>query len=365
MSAQHHVTTEMDGGNPFSEGLGEAGRGAAQVAAAAMLAMQMWVRAREQREQARMTEDTQRAEQARAQLRTDQAAARVAWAPGLERDFPRTATTADAVGVWSAAQPWVDHDASAAEAAQRAEARLEQLQPDLMAEYRGYRDEGLRPPEAMMEAGRTVSAPAWQDVLDPAKREHMGVDDTLRAWSAARPWAASSPQPEGQWSPRSEQAAQAMGEAEAQLRRLRPVAMADYDEARGMGTPALDAMQAALPQLREQVWQDEVAVTGRLDPGAADAARSVAQEQRGEALHDFDQPDLPSTPAIDERVAAATHGAEHQELSDARGAQAQSLVGRAYPQTIHTALATTRGGPAQAPAARLARGAARSTGRRR
>lgn len=364
MSSQHHVTTDGEGGNPLAEGLGEAGRGAAQVAAGAMMAMQMWIRAREQREQAAEVEDRQRSEQARAQLRTDQAAARAGWAPGLERDFPRSATTADAAGVWSAAQPWVEHDTTAAEASQRAEARLEELHPELMEEYRAYRGDGLRPPEAMMEAGRTVSSAGWQDILDPGKRETMGVDDTLRAWAAARPWAASAPQPEGQWSPRSEQAAQAMGEAEAQLRRLRPAAMADYDEARAYGVPALEAMQAAAPQLREHVWQDEVGLSGTLNPGAAEAARTVAQEERGEALHDFDQPDLASTPDVDERATAATHGADHQELSDARGAQAQTLVGRAYPQTIHTSLAT-KAGPAKAPGARLERGATQAPGRRR
>jgi hypothetical protein len=364
MTDPFHATTEGEGGNPLSEGLGDAGRHAAELAAAAAMAMQMWTRARDQREQARMVDDQRASDAARGQLRADQAAARLAWAPALEPEFARSATAADAMGAWSAAQPWVDYDPSAADASQRAEARLTELHPDLMEQYRAYRQEEMVPPAAMLEAGRTVSAWDWQDVLDPAKRQDMGVDETLRAWGAARPWAAAAPQPEGQWSPRSEEAAQAMGEAEARLRTLRPVAMAGYDEARSMGVEPLEAMQAAAPELRQQVWQDEIAVRGRLDSGEADADRTVAQQQRSEAAHDLAQPDLRSTPGVDERAVGATQGANHHELADARGAQAESLVGKAFPETIHTALAA-RGAAAPAPAARLTRSAAPSSGRRR
>ena len=364
MSDQHHVTTDAEGGSPMAEGLGEAGRGAAQVAAAAMMAMQMWTRVQDQREQARMVEDQQQAERARAELRTEQAAARLGWAPALERDFGSTATTADAMGAWAAAQPWIDHDPSAAEASRQAEARLDQLQPDLMAKYRAHTGAGLAPPAAMVEAGHDVDQARYQAFLPPEPmrgidpglyevRNDLGVDDTLRAWDAARPWAARYPD-----------ASEAMGRAEEQLRRLRPAGMAQYDDARAMGAEPVDAMRAALPELRTQVWQDEVAVVQRLDSGQAEADRTVGDQQRAAAHDDFSQPDLASTPDVNERTTAAGHGADHQELSDARTAHADSLVGQAYPVTIHTALAT-KAGPAPAPAARLSRAAAPAPGRRR
>ena len=267
-----------DIGNPMEEGISDSMRRAAQLAAAAMAAVQLAIRVRTQREAGRQAAD----QRATAEARATHAEARLAWSPAFDAGFAEHATTAEAMAVWSAATPWRGEDDRARDAADRAEARLEVLHPEVMAEYRDYADAGLPRSEALLEAGRTVARPAWKDILDPRARQEMGVDETLRAWAAARPWAAAAPQPEGLWSPRSEEAALAVQEAEDQLRRLRPDAMADYDDARGRGVPAPAAMEPVLPQLREHVWQDEVAPPARLGPGHPGPSTARAGEPGGE-----------------------------------------------------------------------------------
>jgi len=329
-------------GNPLVEGAGDGVSRVGQMAGLLMMAAQHAARAREQRLQAELAADERAADAQRAQLRADHAADRLRWAPALEREFATGATAQEAMVAWTAAQPWVEHDASAAQAATRAEERLGVLHPELIEEYRAYRADDMEPTQAMLEAGRTVSAPAWRGVLDPATRQDMGVDETLRSWSAARPWAAAAPQPDGLWSPRSEEAAQAMGEAEAHLRRLRPAAMADYDEARAMGVDPLEAMRAVAPQLGERVWEPDRVDRGALDPGGAQAAQTLAVEERGDAARDFATPDHPSTPGVDEHLDAARDGGEHQEVFESSAARAASLAGQSYPQTVHGALAAPR-----------------------
>ncbi len=349
-------------GNLLVEGASHGAARAGELAGLLMMAAQHAARAREQRLQAELANSQQEADAQRAQLRADHAADRLRWAPALERDFAAGATAHEAMGAWTAAQPWVEHDPSAAQAANRAEERLAVLHPDLMEEYRGYRADDMEPTQAMLEAGRTVSAPAWRGVLDPSTRQDMGVDDTLRAWNAARPWAAQAPQAEGLWSPRSEEAAQAMGEAEAHLRGLRPAAMADYDDARARGVDSLEAMQGVAPQLGERVWESDRVERDALDPGGAQAAQTLAVEERGEAVRDFATPDQPATRDVDEHTVAARAGVEHEEVFEASSARAASLASQSYPQTVHVALATPTGA---APVAAGARVAQQAPGRHR
>ncbi len=237
---------EVPGGDPLREGLGHTGRGLAQLATAAMAAAQMGVRVRQQREDAQRVEDHQRADAARVRMRAQHGAARLEWAPGLERSFAVSASASDAVAVWGAAQPWADHDRSAGQALAAAEERLAQLHPDVMAQYRQLRREGMSGHDAMA--------------------------------------------------------------------------------------------------------------------GAVEAARTLAEEQRFEAQRDLGAVDLASTPQVDERSEGAERGAASLELSDAANAQGASLVGRAYPPSIHQAL-QTKARPTAAPATRQARSA--SSARRR
>ena len=63
-------------------------------------------------------------------------------------------------GVWSAAQPLAAHDPAAADATRRAEGRLDELAPELMARYRALLDAGTEPAQAMHTAANTLGAAA-------------------------------------------------------------------------------------------------------------------------------------------------------------------------------------------------------------
>jgi len=54
--------------------------------------------------------------------------------------------------VWAAAQPWVDYDLTAQEAARRTEERLAVLHPQLIVRYQQGIAEGLEPVDAMADA---------------------------------------------------------------------------------------------------------------------------------------------------------------------------------------------------------------------
>ena len=210
------------------------------------------------------------------QLRTQAAAAQTPLAtlePGLDQ-----ARTRDALEAWGAAQPWRSHSRSAAEVADRAERRLEQLQPDLMRQYR----DNL--------AG------------------HPSPDSTLRA------------------------------------------------------DAMLDA--ARVVELRQV---DVVTADPRADLGAALADRSAAMDERAAAQQDLAEPDVVSTPNVDERAVAAARGADHQELADARTAHAETRMSQAYPATVQTALVARSGpqaGVAKAPARSAAQTASQAPVRR-
>ncbi len=225
------------GGELMAEGLAHTARGLAQLATAALAAAQMGVRVHHQREEAGRSDDQVRADAARSELRARYAADRAAWAPGLEPHFATHASAERAMAVWGAAQPWLDHDRSAAQASAAAEHRLGLLHPDVIVQYQQFRDDGV------------------------------GAHDAMA--------------------------------------------------------------------------------------GAIEAARTLAEDQRGQAQRDLGAVDLASTPQIDERSEGAERGAAHQELSDASTAQAQSLVGQAYPRSIHHAL-QTKAGPSPAPTLRQA-----------
>jgi hypothetical protein len=134
-------------GNPIGEGLGHAARQAAEVAAVLAMGAQAALRVRERQLQARP-------EVERGQLRAEHAAARLTW----QHEAPVSA--AEAARAWSAAQPWAGRDQDAADAARLAEARLDELVPDLMARYRPLVAEGTEPALAMSTAAASLGGAA-------------------------------------------------------------------------------------------------------------------------------------------------------------------------------------------------------------
>lgn len=131
-------------GNPISDGIGHAARQAAEVAAVLAVGAQAALRGRERQLQ------TQTATE-RGQLGAEHAAARLTWLdPGLG-----SASVSETAQVWAAAQRWISRDPTAAEGARRAEARLDELVPELMDRYRELVAEGNEPHPAMSAAAGT------------------------------------------------------------------------------------------------------------------------------------------------------------------------------------------------------------------
>src|SRR5690606_34490417 len=83
------------------------------------------------------------------ELRSQQAAARFGWQPALNDEWLADATPVEAARAWAAAVPFAEQEPSAALAMARAEARLEEIHPEAMAEYRGLRSAGRDPAAAM------------------------------------------------------------------------------------------------------------------------------------------------------------------------------------------------------------------------
>lgn len=144
------MSSEETGGNPITEGLGHAARHAAEVAAVLAMGAQAAIRVRER--QLRTQTDAERG-----QLRVEHAAARLTWSE------PHSSAP-EAARVWAAAQPWADRDPAAAEATRRAEARLDDLVPDIMDRYRHQLAGGDEPAAAMNTATTGLggaAAAAW------------------------------------------------------------------------------------------------------------------------------------------------------------------------------------------------------------
>jgi hypothetical protein len=142
-------------GSALTEGLGHAARQAAEVAAVLSMAAQAALRMRERQLHAQADHTTRD----RGQLRVDYAAARLAWSPAFDAAFA-SAGPLEVAQVWGAAQPWAAHDPAAADATRRAELRLEELAPEVMARYRDFLDAGTEPAQAMHTAASALGGAA-------------------------------------------------------------------------------------------------------------------------------------------------------------------------------------------------------------
>jgi|SRR5581483_845293 len=154
MNEQHH-------GNLLGGAIGETTETAAQLATIIATAAQVMVRNRVRELQTEHAQHEKRADAERAMLRSEHAAARLTWAPALERPFMTTASATEAATVWAAAQPWVEYDTGAREAARRAEERLDLVFPELIDRYGQGLADGLGSVDAMVEATAVlVQSPA-------------------------------------------------------------------------------------------------------------------------------------------------------------------------------------------------------------
>ena len=154
MNDQHH-------GNLLGGAIGETTQAAAQLATILATAAQTTLRLQTRRFEVDRAADQAAADVQRVELRREYTAAQREWAPAWQPDFKTSASTTNAATVWASAQPWVDHDPSAREAARLAEERLGVLHPELIVRYQERLADGLDPIDAMVVA--TVVLPPTPD----------------------------------------------------------------------------------------------------------------------------------------------------------------------------------------------------------
>lgn len=198
-------------------------------------------------------------------------AARRIYAPMLERDRGRGASSSVTLAAWQAALPYRDLYRDAGRAADRAGDRLRVLHPDAMARFDALRV-GLDPVAAMREVAPLITV----ELANPAARGHftpmLGQDqgstatsqEALQAWTSALPLREHMPE-----------ADLAASRAEDRLRQLHPEAMARYDALLASHSPTAAAREAA--QLVDQ--RDGTAATPSGSPTGT-AARNAAADTR-------------------------------------------------------------------------------------
>lgn len=153
-------------GNPLGESAQAGMKHATEIATMLMMGLQRLTHIRSRQEQlAQSRIDTDR-QALQGELRTIQARDRLVWEPALHADLG-SATMLQATQAWSAAQPWAGTDPQAARAAQRAEQRMRDLDPVLMAPWDGGR---RHEPEPLPNTGMTQPIAQADDLVDVAAR---------------------------------------------------------------------------------------------------------------------------------------------------------------------------------------------------
>jgi len=304
------TTEDIATGNPLAEGVAYA-RSAAEMATLILVGLTASTRIREQRLQVHRGTDV---DKNRAEIQASHAAARLAWAPGLESKFTK-ASTRQAAAVWVAAEPWSAYDPDARQAMHEAEERLAMLYPESMANYNQRHLLGADRFDAMAAVASELQERArlgWAPGLEPGFVNASGRQ-AAAVWVAAEPWSAHDPG-----------ASEAMRRAEDRLALLYPGPMASYNQRVSAGADRFDAMSAVAAQLRHRGPQsDSVRITYE------DRARTGSA--RPGLRRDHEPP---------------SEAAEH----------AAALASQAFPQTIQGALTARTALPAAATTLRLKRG---------
>jgi hypothetical protein len=169
MNEQHH-------GNLLGGAIGDTTQAAAQLATILATAAQTALRLQTRRFEVNRDADEAAVDVQRVELRREYTAARLNWAPAMQPGFKTSGSATDAATAWASAQPWVDHDPSAREAARLAEERLGVLHPELIDRYQERLAAGLDPIDAMVVA-TVVLTPAPDDVNGAAAARAVAGDE--------------------------------------------------------------------------------------------------------------------------------------------------------------------------------------------
>jgi hypothetical protein len=168
-------------GNPMNEGMTTAARGVAELMAALVMAMQYYRQSQEAIKASKANREAQSVALEDRQRRRDQSQ----WSLALDKGWMRTAATDEVIRVWSSALPWAHDEVRALQARRFAEARLDQLDPDLMRRYRKRLDEGSDPARAMWNARQLPEpVPAFEASRSAPVRETMAELGPAKRWEA-------------------------------------------------------------------------------------------------------------------------------------------------------------------------------------
>ena len=188
---------------------------------------------------------------------------------------------------------------------------------------------GVRAPQTAAHAAARLQ---WQPVLDPRRRNGLGLADTGLAWAASQAWREVDPE-----------AQLASDRALDRLRQLRPDVMDRFDRLTADSLDPVEAMRRVAPffdrpQARQGKSVTRAAVSAANGPGpvdahllaAADVAARAAHDSRGQYAARTAVTDDPTTPAVDEHLVAAGQAEPHLAeagVQDRRAGQLQIDAG--------------------------------------
>jgi len=112
--------------------------------------------------------------------------ARLTWTPALNDYALRRLAATELLQAWSAAQPYRTGDPTAAQAAERAEARLRDVHPEAMTAYDDALRQGQLPDRAMATASHHLRGEFGLDPPGTALRFAAAADAEDRAEAAGR-----------------------------------------------------------------------------------------------------------------------------------------------------------------------------------
>ena len=186
---------------------------------------------------------------------------------------------------------------------------------------------GLR---AQHVASHAAARLQWKLVLDPRRREGMGLVDTGVAWAAAQAWRERDPE-----------ADLASERAQDRLRELRPDVMARFDRLSADGVEPIEAMRRVAPffdrpqareghtTLRPELSRTTASDSSLLDASAA--ARAAGDAERTEHAGRTSVVDNPTTTRVNERLVAAGQAEPHLDRAAGHDQQAAALQAAARP----------------------------------
>jgi hypothetical protein len=167
---------------------GQASTKVVQYVSLVTMAAEALAQVRQQRAAAAAAADQQTAAGLRAQQVAAHTAARLQWKPVLDPDRRARLNVVDAGVAWASAQAWREVDPEAAVATERAQDRLRELRPDVMARFDRLQRDGVEPIEAMRRVAPFFDRPQAHEghaITRPALAPTTGLLGAAAAQAAA------------------------------------------------------------------------------------------------------------------------------------------------------------------------------------